>query len=69
MGDEMDDGIYEFAAGKVIEWEKWQKKFALTPKKVRNEKVWLEYYYERQGRNLYSTFTERGTLFDVIKGN
>jgi len=52
-----------------IRWEPWTKKFAFLPKKTKNGIVWFKSYYERQGYNLYCSYLDRGTLFDMIKGD
>lgn len=53
--------------GHIVTWQPWKKKFALFPKKIPSGKVWLTSYYERTGRNLWATYVQRGTLFDVIR--
>lgn len=51
-----------------IHWGSWKKKFAITPKILPNGKVWFKTYYERKGYNMYAIYTQRGSFFDVIKG-
>ena len=52
-----------------VVWGKWEKKFAVLPTKISNGKIWFKSYYRRYGRSVYVIYIQRGTLFDVMKGN
>jgi len=61
-------GVFTWPPNDEVVWESWKKRFAFLPTKIRGQhKVWLQFYYEREGRNLYMSCKQRGTMFDVLK--
>ncbi len=73
MDEEIDDGFStSYSAGvgasyPKIKWESWKKKFAFLPTKLSYSRIiWLRTYYEREGRDIFMNYRQRGTLFEVL---